>query len=101
MEPHSRSDQVNDSANGQASNPAKDPAKNPANDPANDPAKPQANTPTDDTDTAHRSGQFGADKPEFGKAPPTSKRHADKQPNQQGPEYEEGGQYPGKRPEGK
>jgi hypothetical protein len=97
MEPHSRSDQVNDSANGQARNPAKDPAK----DPANDPAKPQANTPTDDTDTAHRSGQFGADKPEFGKAPPTSKRHADKQPNQQGPEYEEGGQYPGKRPEGK
>jgi hypothetical protein len=97
MEPHSRSDQVNDSANGQARNPAKNPAK----DPANDPAQPQANTPTDDTDTAHRSGQFGADKPEFGKAPPASKRHADKQPNQQGPEYEEGGQYPGKRPEGK
>lgn len=63
--------------------------------------KPQANTPTDEADAAHRSGQFGADKPEFGKGTQAPARPSDKQPNTKGPEYEEGGQYPGKRPEGK
>lgn len=63
--------------------------------------KPQANQPNDEADAAHRSGQFGADKPGADKDAQTAKRPADKQPNTKGPEYEEGGQYPGKRPEGK
>ncbi|MBB1593032.1 hypothetical protein [Achromobacter sp. UMC46] len=66
--------------------------------PAEEKAKPEANTPNDETDAAHRSGQFGADKPGFGKPPPAANRPADKKPNTKGPEYEEGGQYPGKRP---
>ncbi|MFD4836692.1 hypothetical protein ACFWP0_04235 [Achromobacter sp. NPDC058515] len=66
-----------------------------------DPAKPKANTPHDETEAAHESGQFGADKPGFGKKPPAPKRESDKKPNEKGPEYEEGGQYPGKRPGGK
>jgi hypothetical protein len=64
-----------------------------------DPAKPKANAPKDETQAAHQSGQFGADKPGFGKPPPP-KRESDKEPNVKGPEYEEGGQYPGKRPGG-
>jgi hypothetical protein len=66
-----------------------------------DPAQPQANTPQDETEAARRSGQFGADKPGFGKPPPHPERKSDKKPNEKGPEYEEGGQYPGKRPGGK
>ncbi|MCW0206859.1 MAG: hypothetical protein OJK14_07160 [Achromobacter sp.] len=66
-----------------------------------DPAKPQANTPRDESEAARRSGQFGADRPGFGKPPPHPERGSDKKPNDKGPEYEEGGQYPGKRPEGK
>lgn len=66
-----------------------------------DAAKPKANTPNDETGAAHRSGQFGADKPGFGKQPQPAKRPADKSPNTKGPEYEEGGQYPGTRSGGK
>lgn len=69
--------------------------------PSEEKAKPAANTPTDETDAARRSGQFGADKPGFGTQTQPAKRPADKKPNTKGPEYEEGGQYPGKRPEGK
>ncbi|MGE8685980.1 MAG: hypothetical protein ACN6PJ_02515 [Achromobacter sp.] len=61
----------------------------------------RANTPQPDTETARRSGQFGADKPGFGKPPRRPERAADRKPNDKGPEYEEGGQYPGKRPDGK
>lgn len=59
----------------------------------------KANTPRDDTDAASRSGQFGADKPGSDKdsAP---RRGADKTPHPSGPEYEEGGQYPGTRKPG-
>jgi hypothetical protein len=59
----------------------------------------KANTPRDDTDAASRSGQFGSDKPGSDKdsAP---KRGADKKPHPGGPEYEEGGQYPGTRKPG-
>lgn len=63
------------------------------------PAKSKANTPKDDTEAAHQSGQFGADKPTDKEQP--YKRESDKTPNRKGPEFEEGGQYPGKRPEGK
>ncbi|WP_373744090.1 hypothetical protein [Achromobacter insuavis] len=59
----------------------------------------KANTPHSDTDAAHRSGQFGADKPDAGKTP-APRRGADKRPHPQGPEYEEGGQYPGTREPG-
>jgi len=65
-----------------------------------DPAKPRANTPKDDTEAAHQSGKFGADKPSVAQEP-AAERESDKKPNSKGPEYEEGGQYPGKRPEGK
>lgn len=69
--------------------------------PAKEKAKPEANTPNDEADAARRSGQFGADQPGFGKKPPAAKRPADTKPNTKGPEFEEGGQYPGKRPDGK
>ncbi|MCV6905707.1 MAG: hypothetical protein NTT76_23635 [Achromobacter xylosoxidans] len=58
----------------------------------------KANTPQDDTAAAHRSGQFGADQP--GRDTPAAPRHADKHPHPKGPEYEEGGQYPGTRKPG-
>ncbi|RAP65349.1 hypothetical protein A6B37_05195 [Achromobacter sp. HZ01] len=61
----------------------------------------RANTPQDETEAAHRSGKLGADKPGFGKLPAHPARPADKKPNEKGPEFEEGGQYPGKRPGGK
>ncbi len=60
--------------------------------------KSKANTPKDDAEAARQSGQFGADKP--GNDAPAAKRPSDRKPNSKGPEYEEGGQYPGKRPEG-
>lgn len=59
----------------------------------------KANTPHSDTDAAHRSGQFGADQPAPGKAP-APRRGADERPHPQGPEYEEGGRYPGTREPG-
>ncbi|SEI44486.1 hypothetical protein [Achromobacter sp. NFACC18-2] len=62
------------------------------------PAKSKANTPKDDTEAARQSGQFGADKPSPGEQP--YKRESDKTPNRKGAEFEEGGQYPGKRPDG-
>ena len=68
---------------------------------ARDSTKPRANTPQGETEAARRSGQFGADKPGFGEPPPRPGRTADKKHNDKGPEYEEGGQYPGKRPGGK
>lgn len=60
------------------------------------PAKSKANTPKDDTEAARQSGQFGADKPTNKDEP--YKRESDKAPNPKGAEFEEGGQYPGKRP---
>lgn len=60
------------------------------------PTDSKANTPKDDVEAARQSGQFGADKP--GENEPAAKRHSDKKPNSKGPEFEEGGQYPGKRP---
>ncbi len=63
------------------------------------PAESKANTPKDEAEAARQSGQFGADKP--GEKDPAAKRESDKKPNSKGPEFEEGGQYPGKRPEGK
>lgn len=66
-----------------------------------DKPKTEADKPQSETETAHRSGQFGADKPGYGKTPSKPERPADKAPNTKGPEYEEGGQYPGKRQEGK
>ncbi|PTX06038.1 hypothetical protein DBL07_08375 [Achromobacter mucicolens] len=62
------------------------------------PAKSKANTPKDGTEAANQSGQFGADKPTDQDQP--YKRESDKTPNRKGPEFEEGGQYPGKRPSG-
>ncbi|WP_447919876.1 hypothetical protein [Achromobacter aegrifaciens] len=59
---------------------------------------PKANAPRTETEAAHRSGQFGTDKPGFGKPSAAPKRESDKKPNDKGAEYEEGGQYPGKRP---
>ncbi|WP_088156422.1 hypothetical protein [Achromobacter xylosoxidans] len=61
----------------------------------------KANAPRTQTEAAHRSGQFGTDKPGFGRPPAAPKRESDKKPNKKGAEYEEGGQYPGKRPGGK
>ena len=58
----------------------------------------KANAPRTETEAAHRSGQFGTDKPGFGKRPAAAERESDKKPNDKGAEYEEGGQYPGKRP---
>ncbi|CAB3639080.1 MULTISPECIES: hypothetical protein [Achromobacter] len=58
----------------------------------------KANAPRTQTEAAHRSGQFGTDKPGFGKPAAAPKRESDKKPNDKGAEYEEGGQYPGKRP---
>ncbi|CAB3871303.1 hypothetical protein LMG26689_02997 [Achromobacter animicus] len=63
------------------------------------PGKSKANTPKDETEASNQSGQFGADKAIDKEEP--YKRESDKKPNRGGPEYEEGGQYPGKRPEGK
>lgn len=63
-----------------------------------DAGKPKANTPNHEDAAARRSGQVGADKPDFGKPEPEARRPADKRPNTEGPEFEEGGQYPGKRP---
>jgi hypothetical protein len=51
------------------------------------------------SDAAHRSGQFGADEPGR-EAAPKPERGADKRPHPNGPEYEEGGQYPGTRKPG-
>jgi hypothetical protein len=65
------------------------------------PAKPRANTPRDESEAARRSGQFGADKRVCANPPPPPERGSDNTPNDKGPEYEEGGQYPGKRPGGK
>ncbi len=62
------------------------------------PTKSKANTPKDDTEAANQSGQFGADKLTDKDQP--YKRESDKAPNRKGPAYEEGGQYPGKRPGG-
>lgn len=59
--------------------------------------KPEANKPNDEDDAARRSGQLGADKP--GQAANTPQRPADKRPNSKGPQFEEGGEYPGKRPD--
>ncbi|CAB3711541.1 MAG: hypothetical protein J0I68_08750 [Achromobacter sp.] len=59
----------------------------------------KANTAQSDTDAAHRSGQFGADEPGR-EAAPKPERGADKRPHPNGPEYEEGGQYPGTRKPG-
>ncbi len=59
----------------------------------------KANTPQDPTDAASRSGQFGSDKPGSDKASAPA-RGADKKPHPNGPEYEEGGQYPGTRKSG-
>ncbi|EHK64429.1 hypothetical protein [Achromobacter arsenitoxydans] len=64
-----------------------------------DTATSKANTPKDDAAAARQSGQFGADKPDAKE--PAAERASDKKPNSKGPEYEEGGQYPGKRPGGK
>jgi len=57
----------------------------------------KANAPRTETEAAHRSGQFGTDKPDFGKPPAAPRRESDRKPNDKGAEYEEGGQYPGKR----
>ncbi|RBL81425.1 hypothetical protein DDE05_44635 [Streptomyces cavourensis] len=59
----------------------------------------KANTPQDETDAARRSGQLGSDKPGTDKAAAPA-RGADKTPHPDGPEYEEGGQYPGTRKPG-
>ena len=59
----------------------------------------KANTPQSDSEAARRSGQFGADGP-GGAPPPKPRRGADAQPHPQGPEYEEGGRYPGTREPG-
>lgn len=58
-----------------------------------------ASAPRDDAQAARNSGQFGADKPGSGKAP-APKRRADDTPHPEGPEYEEGGRYPGTREPG-
>lgn len=60
----------------------------------------KANTPQSDSEAARRSGQFGADGP-GGATPSKPRRGADAQPHPQGPEYEEGGRYPGTREPGK
>lgn len=65
-----------------------------------DPGKSKANESKDETEAAHDSGQFGADKPGYGDERQPAKRPADKKPNTKGPEFEEGGQYPGTRPAG-
>ncbi|MFF7056355.1 hypothetical protein ACFY89_06730 [Achromobacter spanius] len=62
-----------------------------------DPGKSKANEPKDEAEAARDSGQFGADKPGYGEAAQPAKRPADKKPNTKGPEFEEGGQYPGTR----
>lgn len=59
----------------------------------------KSNTPQDETDAARRSGQLGSDKPGTDKAAAPA-RGADKTPHPDGPEYEEGGQYPGTRKPG-
>lgn len=59
----------------------------------------KANTAQSDAEAAQRSGQFGADRPDRAQAP-TPRRGADEQPHPQGPEYEEGGRYPGTREPG-
>lgn len=59
----------------------------------------KANTPQSDSAAARRSGQFGADQPDGAKTP-KPRRGADEQPHPQGPEYEEGGRYPGTREPG-
>lgn len=61
--------------------------------------KGEANTAQSDAEAAQRSGQFGADRPDRAQAP-TPRRGADEQPHPQGPEYEEGGRYPGTREPG-
>lgn len=63
------------------------------------PGKTDPKAPRDDDDAARRSGQFGSDKPgaEQSGAP---ERPADKTPHPKGPEYEEGGPYPGTRKPG-
>lgn len=77
-----------------ASPAARDDAVTPAHDGGG-----QADTPCDDAQAARRSGQFGADRPASGKPGP-AKRRADDAPHPQGPEYEEGGRYPGAREPG-
>lgn len=50
----------------------------------------------DSQDQATRkSGRWGADEPSYGRRPPGSRENTEKQPNPQGPEYEQGGAYPG------
>lgn len=46
---------------------------------------------------ARRSGRLGADKPSYSKEKKGVRREADKKPNPEGPQFEEGGQYPGVR----
>lgn len=50
---------------------------------------------------ARRSGRLGADKPPYGKDKKRVRREADKRPNPEGPQFEEGGQYPGVRGPGR
>lgn len=51
----------------------------------------------DDEAASRRSGEVGSDKPRYKNEGPEVQRDADKRPNPAGPEFEEGGQYPGVR----
>lgn len=49
----------------------------------------------DEENTTRKSGRWGANEPPYGGHEPASKRDS-KRPNPEGPEYEEGGAYPGR-----
>lgn len=78
---------------------------NAASRPDGKPARPtgkaagKTNACRSDTAAAHQSGKFGADEPGHEQAS-QPRRGADQRPHPKGPEYEEGGQYPGTRKPG-
>lgn len=71
----------------------KQPDKRPTG--AGDPKQPREKSPGREQD-ARQSGNFGADEPDYGRAPGEKPNPGQGgQANPKGPEYEQGGSYPG------
>lgn len=57
--------------------------------------KPSTGERFDEENATSKSGRWGSEEPSYGDREP-SRAHDSKHPNPQGPEYEEGGAYPGR-----
>ncbi|WP_397473423.1 hypothetical protein [Pusillimonas sp.] len=56
--------------------------------------KPASDEHFDEDNATRKSGRWGSEEPAYGEPEP-ARAHDSKRPNPQGPEYEEGGAYPG------